>query len=317
MRTLFSGIQPTGNLHIGNYIGAIKNWVELQNKYSCIYSIVDLHAMTQGLAGEQLKKNIYELAVDLLALGIDPKKSILYVQSHVPGHTELSWIFSCLTPVSELERMTQYKDKSQNQKDNINAGLLTYPVLQTADILLYKAEYVPVGHDQLQHLELARIIARKFNNKYKKYFEEIKPVLSPTPRVMSLKEPTKKMSKSLGAPHYIAIRDSEKVIREKIQKAVSDKEGVKNLLDLYSYFATPANHKKLVAAESKGKLMYSELKTKLADEIVKFLKPVHAKIKKLEANPKQVQKILGDGAKRAQKIADKNLGDIKKLIGLN
>lgn len=315
-KTLFSGIKPTGNLHLGNYLGAIKNWVELQKKYNCIFSIVDLHALTGGLNPSDMKKNSMELAIDLLALGIDPKKSIFFKQSQVTGHTELAWVFNCLTPLGELTRMTQFKEKSETQTQGTNAGLLIYPVLQAADILLYQAEAVPVGEDQIQHIELTRIIARKFNNRYKKYFPEAQAVLSHTPRVMSLSNPNKKMSKSLGEASYIAIRDDKATITKKIKKAISDNQGTKNLLELYSYFGEHKKHQQMVADYSHGKLMNAKLKEELTKSIIKFLEPIQKKIKTYKKSPAKVNKILAEGAKRAQKIADKNMAEIKKLVGI-
>ncbi len=317
MNKLISGIQPTGRIHLGNYLGAVKNWVELQNQYNCSFFIADLHAITTEIKPEDLKKQTFDLVVDLLALGINPKKSILFKQSEMIGHTELAWIFNCLTPIAELERMTQFKDKSAKQVGNVNAGLLTYPSLMAADILLYQAEYIPVGEDQVQHLELTRIIARKFNNRYSKFFPEVKPVLSPAKRVMSLNDPNKKMSKSLGEASYIAIRDDAKTISKKIKKAVTDEQGVKNLLELYSYFGTKEQNDKMLKASKNNSLMNSELKTELSSAIVEFLKPIQAKIKYYQAHPKEVEKILNDGAKKAQKMADKNLKEIKKIVGLS
>lgn len=316
MKTLFSGIKPTGQLHLGNYLGAIKNWVDLQKKYDCIYSVVDLHALTIDIDAATLRKNTRELAVDLLALGINPKKSILCKQSEVTGHTELDWIFNCLIPVAELERMTQYKDMCVRQPKNVNAGLLTYPALMAADILIYGAEYVPVGEDQLQHLELTRVLARKFNNKYKKYFAEIQPILSKNIRVMSLNAPNKKMSKSLGETSYIAIRDNAATITKKIKKAVADEAGVKNLLELYKIFGETTKYKKFNRDLAKKQLMNSTLKDELTKSVLKFLKPVQKKIKYYDAHPLEVEKILSDGAKKAQVLADKNLLEIKKLVGL-
>ncbi|MBT6691574.1 tryptophan--tRNA ligase [Candidatus Parcubacteria bacterium] len=318
MKTLFSGIQPTGNIHIGNYLGAVKNWVDLQDKYACIFSVVDYHALSGNMKPEELHQNIFDATVDLLAVGIDPKKSIIFQQSKVIGHTELAWIFNCITPIGELGRMTQFKEKSdQANHQGTNTGLLMYPVLQAADILLYLAEAVPVGEDQLQHLELTRIIARKFNNKYGQFFPETKPVLSPTPRVMSLHDPSKKMSKSLGDRSYIAIRDDAETIKKKIKKAVADDKGIKNLLELYSYFGTTKKHQQMVNDYKAGKLMNSELKEELSRVVIKFLEPVQGKIKEYEKNPKKVYEILEHGARDAQKIADKNLTKINKIVGIN
>lgn len=317
MNKLISGIKPTGRMHLGNYLGAVKNWVELQNQYQCSFFIADLHALTIDISPETLQKQTFDLAVDLLALGINPKKSILFKQSDVVGHTDLAWIFSCLLPISELQRMTQFKDKSSQKPENINAGLLTYPSLMAADILLYLAEYIPMGEDQIQHLELTRIIARKFNNRHGKFFPEVKPVLSPARRLMSLNDSSKKMSKSLGESSYIAIRDDTETINKKIKKAVTDEQGVKNLLELYSYFGSQEKNKQLNEAWKNAKLLNTELKDELAKTIIEFLQPIQARIKYHQAHPKEIKKILDDGAQKAQKIADKNLREIKNIIGLN
>jgi len=316
MKKLFSGIQPTGKVHLGNYLGALNNWVKLQDKYDCLYSIVDLHALTIGIYPEELRKNSLDLAIDLLSLGIDPKKSILFKQSDVIGHTELAWIFSCLTPVSELERMTQFKDKAKSQPDNINAGLLNYPALQAADILLYRAEFVPVGEDQLQHLELARIISRKFNNRYQRYFPEAKPVISPARRVMSLKYSDKKMSKSHGEASYISLRDDEKTVAKKIQKAVTDDQGIFNLLELYSYFGDDKKYQEMMSLHKSGKLMNVQLKEELTKVVIDFLKPIQEKIKYYESDKSKVEKILREGAKKAQRISDQTMTQVKQIVGL-
>ena len=316
MNKLLSGIKPTGKVHLGNYLGALKNWVDLQEKYQCLYFIADLHALTIKISPEELRDNSLQLAIDLLSLGIDPKKSVLFRQSDVVGHTELAWIFNCLTPVSELERMTQFKDESKRYPDNVNAGLLTYPVLQAADILLYRAEAVPVGEDQLQHLELSRIIARKFNNRYQRYFPEAKPVISPARRVMSLKYPEKKMSKSHGETSYIAIRDNEKTIAQKIKKAVTDDQGVLNLLELYSYFGDPKKYEQMMNEHKARKLMNTTLKEVLTKAIWEFLQPIQEKITYYENNKSKVETILRDGAKEAQKIADQTMAQVKQLVGL-
>lgn len=316
MSTLFSGIKPTGQLHLGNYLGAIKNWVDLQKEHDCIYSIVDLHALTIDIDSATLKKNTQDLAVDLLAVGINPKKSILFKQSAVVGHTELAWVLDCLVPVAELERMTQYKDMSARQPKNVNAGLLTYPTLQAADILLYRADVVPVGQDQLQHLELSRVLARKFNNRYAKFFPEIKPIVSANVRVMALNTPDKKMSKSLGPNSYIAMRDDKDTVAKKIRKAVADKAGVENLLNIYKIFGDAKKYQNFVNQNKSGQLMNVELKDALTEAVLKFLKPVQEKIKYYDTHPQEVEKILADGAKKAQAIADKNWLEIKKLVGL-
>lgn len=316
MKSLLSGIKPTGHIHIGNYLGTVKNWIELQDKYDCLFFLADLHALTIKIDAKDLKQQTFDLAVDLLSLGINPKKSIFFKQSDVVGHTELTWIFNCLTPVSELERMTQFKDESAKQPDNVNAGLLTYPALQAADILLYLVENVPVGQDQVQHLELSRIVARKFNNRYKQFFPEVKPVLSPTPKVMALNNPLKKMSKSMGPASYIAIRDNKETVTKKIKKAVTDEQGVKNLLELYSYFGDKKKYEAMLKDHKAGKLMNVKLKDELTEAMLNFLEPIQKKIKDYEKNPAKVYKILEDGAKQAQKIAQKNMAEIKKIVGL-
>jgi tryptophanyl-tRNA synthetase len=324
-KILFSGIQPTGNIHIGNYLGALKNWVELQDKYQTIYSIVDWHAITVDQNPAKYKDRVLETAVDLLAIGIDPKKSILFVQSQVVGHTELAWIFNTLTPIAELERMTQYKDKAKQHKHNINVGLFSYPVLQAADILLYNATVVPVGEDQLQHIELANTVQRKFNNKYGSTFEPIKPLLTKGARIMSLTKPDKKMSKSLGESTYIALRDKPDVIRKKIAKAVTDTGpvkidkkslGVHNLFELLHLFTNDKIVAKYEKQYNDNSIKYSEMKNELADAVIKTLEPIQKRIKELEIKPKKVEAILAKGAKQAQAIADKNMLDIRKKLGL-
>jgi len=315
-KKLFSGIKPTGKIHLGNYLGSLKNWIDLQKKYNCLYSIVDLHALTIKINPDELRTNTMQVAIDLLALGIDPKKSLIFKQSDVVGHTELSWIFNCLIPIAELERMTQFKDESIKHSDNINAGLFTYPNLMAADILIYQAENVPVGEDQLQHLELARIIARKFNNRYQQYFPEVKAIISPARRVMSLKYPDKKMSKSHGEASYIAIRDDKDTVNKKITKAVTDTQGVLNLLELYSYFGNQEKYKEMLALHKAGKLMNLQLKEDLIKVILEFLQPIQTKIAYYEKNKSQVEKILNDGARQAQKIADQTMAEVKKLVGL-
>ncbi|MDO8569809.1 MAG: tryptophan--tRNA ligase [bacterium] len=323
-KILFSGFQPTGAIHIGNYLGALKNWVDLQSQYNCLYSIVDLHAMTIDYNPAAYQETILNIAMDLLAIGIDPKKSILFIQSQVPQHTELCWYFNTLTPMAELERMTQFKDKAQQHQANVNTGLFDYPVLMAADVLLYKTALVPVGQDQLQHLELANTIAKKFNHKFGKYFEEIKPVISEGARVMSLTNPEKKMSKSLGPNNLIALSDEPEIIKKKIMSAVTDtgpasgemSKGVQNLFALLKLFNATAAHKKLTSAYNNKTLKYSDLKTELAEAVISTLKPIQDKKKQLLKNKKQVIKVLADGAKEAQKIAAKNILEIKKKMGL-
>lgn len=322
---IFSGIQPTGTLHIGNYLGAIKQWVDLQKKASCIFSIVDLHAITIPYNPKEMQKNILSAAMDYLAAGLDPKKCIIFVQSQVKEHTELAWFLETLTPMGELERMTQFKEKAQQHKENINAGLFSYPVLMAADILLYKADTVPVGEDQVQHVELARVLARKFNNKLGKTFPEPKSQLQKSgARIMALNDPMQKMSKSLGPQGYIALTDSPEIIREKIKTAVTDsgkevkydiinKSAISNLLTIYSLFANKSINEIEKKYQDKG---YAEFKKDLAEVIIKELADFQKKRKELEKNPKRVEKILEDGTRKAQKIAQATMKETRKKMGL-
>lgn len=320
---VFSGMRPSGQLHIGNYLGALKNWVELQKKHQCIFGVVDYHAITTPFNPKQIQKDIHNLVLDYLATGIDPKKSIIMVQSQIPEHTELAWILECLTPLGELERMTQFKDKAKQHKENVNAGLFCYPVLMAADILLYKADIVPVGEDQVQHVELARAIAKKFNNKFGKTFPEPKTLLQKFgARIMSLTDPSKKMSKTGG--EGIGLSDSPESIREKIKTAVTDsgrevkfdeknKPAISNLLTIYHLFSD----KSIVDIEKRyqGK-GYAEFKKDLAEVIIKGLKPIQETRKKFEKNPRLMEKILAEGQNKAQKIAASTMKEIKKKMGL-
>ncbi len=325
-KIIFSGIRPSGELHIGNYLGALKNWVTLQNKPDnrCIFCIVDYHAITTPFEPKEMKDKIFNTAVDYLAAGLDPKKSIIFVQSHVPEHTELAWILNTITPVGELKRMTQFKEKSQLHKENVNMGLFDYPVLMAADILIYQTDLVPVGEDQYQHVELARTIARKFNNTFGEFFKVPEIYRSIAPRVMSLTDPAKKMEKSMGPNSYIALRDEPETIKQKIQKAVSDSgggdkknSGGKNLLDLLKLLApTSTDLAKFEKQYKKGELKYSELKPILAKTIIDYLANFRTKRKELLKNPEKVWAILNEGGKKAQTIAAKNLTTAKQKIGL-
>lgn len=320
MKVLFSGIQPTGNLHIGNYLGALKQWVELQKDYQCYFSIVDLHAFTTQHKPDEFRKNIMEAAVDLLALGIDPNVSTLFIQSQVPAHAELAWLLDCLTSLPELERMTQFKDKGAKES-SVNAGLLTYPCLMAGDIMLYRGEVVPVGEDQLQHLELTRLLVRKLNKIYKTTLPEPKPLLVKQARVMSLIDPRHKMSKSNGPSDYIAMRDEPEVIRKKVAKAVTDSgnadsAGVKNLFSLLEVFAPPAVVQQYKKAADDKTLKYSELKQILGGAIAAHFETYRQKVKELEAKPDYVKEVLSTGAKKAQAVAVNNLKEIQEKVGL-
>ncbi len=320
MPVLVSGIQPTGNLHLGNYLGALRQWVELQRQYSCYFFVADLHALTVPQKPELLRTQEFETAVDILALGIDPAVATVCVQSHVPAHTQLAWLINCIMPMGELERMTQFKEKSE-QHGKVNAGLLTYPCLMAADILLYRAEAVPVGEDQIQHLELARIACRKLNTAYKLTLTEPKPLLTKQARVMSLLDPKRKMSKSLGSAHYIAMRDEPEVISKKISKAVTDggdgkSAGAANLLALLKEFADPMVYSQYKKGADDGSLKYSELKQVLAGAIASHFEEYRQRVKELEAKPEFVREVLADGAKKASVIANATLAEISEKVGL-
>jgi tryptophanyl-tRNA synthetase len=316
---ILSGIQPSGKIHIGNYLGALKNFVELQNKYESYFFIADYHSITENYDPKIKQQQVFELAKDFLAAGLDPKICTIFVQSHVPEHLELAWIFNCITPIAYLERMTQYKDKALRQKENINMGLFDYPVLQAADILIYKANAVPVGQDQDQHVELTRQIAKFFNNRFGQTFFEPKSVHTQTPKVMSLLAPDKKMSKSLGDGHCINIDDSPEIIRQKISKAVTDTGtgkslGAKNLLELTKIFSAEKTYSKFSAESKSGNLKYSEIKQKLAEDISNYFSEFRREKEKI--SDKKIQKILANGAKKAQKVAKKTLAEVRAKIGI-
>lgn len=320
---IVSGIQPTGNLHIGNYLGAVKNWVDLQNsgKYQCYFFIADYHSLTGDLTAEQRAERTMNIAVELLAAGIDPKKSTLFLQSTVVGHTDLAWIFNTITPVAELYRMTQFKDKSERQDKNINTGLLTYPPLMAADILLYHADSIPVGQDQVQHVELTRDITRWFNNRYGNYFVEPKVLLTEIPKVMSLLEPTKKMSKSHGLNSVIELADEPEVIAQKLKKAVTATEGgeapgVQNLLLLLKNFGTKEEYTEFTKAAKDGSIRFGDLKTAVGNAIACSFAAFRKRRADLMKHPAKVKKVLADGAKKAQKVAAKTMKEVKKLTGL-
>ena len=322
---IFSGIQPTGELHLGNYFGAIVRWVELQAEYECIYSIVDYHAITVDYDAKELPKRTLAMAMDLLACGIDPERSILFVQSHVPEHTELAWIFNCFTSYGDLTRMTQFKDKSAKE-EFVSAGLFDYPVLQAADILLYRASKVPVGEDQLQHLELARRIARRFNSRVGEFFPEVQPILSEAPRIMSPADPTQKMSKSLGEKHYIGLMEDEDSIYRKIRTAVTDigprgegmgmSPGVRNLFLILKLSAPPEVYAQFEEEYRVGTLKYVNLKEAVYEHLMAKLRPIRERRRELEQDPERVKAILKEGAERARAIAVENMRVIRKLVGV-
>jgi len=328
MLKIISGIKPTGELHIGNYLGAIKKWIELQNdpKNNCWFFIADYHAMTEEYDPKKRPGEIFDMALDLLALELNPKKSIIFQQSQIESHVNLTWIFNTIVKMAELERMIQYKDKALVQKQNVNVGLFDYPVLMAADILIYKAEAIPVGEDQIQHLELTRELARRFNAKFGQTFPEPKPILTETPRIMNLIDPTKKMAKSDGEKSYIALNDSPKIIKEKIKSAVSDagggkdKRGGNNLLSIFNAFAETKDEKSEYTnykrEHESGKLKYAEFKPRLAELIADYFADYREKRVELSKNPEYVKNVLKDGAEKASVIAEKTLKEVKEKIGL-
>ena len=324
---IFSGIQPTGTLHIGNYFGAIRNWVALQDDYECVYCIVDYHAITIDIDPKVLRAASRNMALDLIACGIDPERAILFVQSAVPEHTELAWIFGCVTSYGDLARMTQFKDKSAGKKF-VSAGLFTYPILQAADILLYRADGVPVGEDQVQHLELSRRAARRFNARFGEFFPEPEPIVGKGARIMSLADPTIKMSKSAGDAHYVGVMEEESSIRKKVRSAVTDtglaageemSPGVVTLFEILE-LATELSGDPSIVAElhadfEEGKLMYSRLKDVVFENLMAVLRPIQARRAELEASGK-VEEILQQGAEKARVIARENIAQVRELAGL-
>jgi len=324
--TALSGIQPSGRLTLGNYLGAIKNWLPLSATYDCHYMLVDLHAITVRQDPAILRERCYEFLALYIACGLDPKDNVLFVQSHVPAHSQLGWILNCYTQFGELGRMTQFKDKSAKHADNINAGLFGYPVLMAADILLYDAAQVPVGDDQKQHLELTRDIANRFNNLYGDVFTVPEPMIPPVgARIMGLQDPTGKMSKSDDAEtNALYLLDSPDVIVRKIKRAVTDmdgvvrfdiaaKRGVSNLLAILA--ATTGKTVAALEVEFEGK-QYGAFKGAVADAVVECLKPVQAKYAELREDRAGLQAVLKDGAERASVRANATLKRVHDVLGL-
>lgn len=332
---IFSGIQPSGNLHIGNYLGAIKNWVKLQDEparnathsvaggYDLIFCVVDMHAITVPQDPAELRQRTIEVAKVYLAAGIDPKKCSLFIQSHISEHAELAWILNTIAKIPELEKMTQFKDKTQkSSKESASVGLFDYPVLMASDILLYNTELVPVGKDQLQHIELARTLAERFNKKFGETFIIPKPYTTEeSENIMGLDDPTKKMSKSAKSEYnYISLSDDEETVKRKIKKAVTDsgseivyndsKPALKNLINIYSLLSEISPKEIEKKYVDKG---YSDFKNDLADIVVSFIKPFQEKIANL--SDEKVLQILEAGAKRVRPIAKKKLEEVKKKVG--
>ena len=322
---ILSGIQPTGQMHIGNYLGAVKQWTELQAQHDCFFLVVDLHALTVEQNPKEFSRTTMEKVVELISVGLNPEKCVLFLQSHVKEHTELAWIFSTITPIAELERMTQYKDKAKKNKKNINTGLLTYPILMAADILLYQTQGVPVGKDQTQHLELARVIARKFNKLYGNTFVEPETLVSKEgAKIMSLQDPKKKMSKSDGPQAYVSLFEEPASIRKKLMRAITDagkeivynpskKPGISNLLTIYSLFAEESL--KDVEKQFRGK-GYAGLRKSVADLLIDKLEPFRRKNKELLVRNLYLKEILKSGARKAQSVAEATMEDVRSKIGL-
>jgi len=324
-KRVFSGIQPTGSLMIGNYLGAIKYWVASQEKYDDIFCIVDLHAITVQQDPKELKSRTREVTGLLLAAGIDPKRSIVFIQSHISAHAELAWILNCFIPMGWMQRMTQFKEKSAKHKEKSSVGLFDYPSLMAADILLYDTDFVPVGEDQKQHVELARDTAQRFNNIYGETFVLPEPLIPDIgARIMGLDDPTKKMSKSETASgHAINLLDPPDDIRSKIMRATTDslreirfdasRPGIFNLLTIYHLFSKQSQKEIEAQFEGKG---YSDFKKALAEVVVEGLRPLQERYKELTADPTHIDSILADGANRARPMAEKVLAEVKKKVGL-
>ncbi|HLS91625.1 MAG TPA: tryptophan--tRNA ligase [Limnochordia bacterium] len=323
-RRIFSGIQPSGTIHVGNYLGAIQNWTKLQYQYESIFCVVDYHAITVEYDPRELSDRVMDVAATLLACGIDPERAILFVQSAVPEHTELSWLLTCITPLGMLERMTQFKDKAARQeRGSVGAGLLCYPVLMAADILLYKADLVPVGDDQIQHLELTRDLARKFNHLFGQTFPEPEAYVPKTARIMALSDPTSKMSKSIpgGA---VALAEEPEQIRKLVRRAVTDSgpgadgemsPGVKNLFVLLEAFGSPEVVSALRDDYARGQLRYVDLKDAVAEAMIKKLTPIRERRAELLADRQKVIDILDAGAERARALARETLREVKERMG--
>ena len=328
IKRVLSCVQPTGDLHLGNYFGAVKNWVELQEKYNCLYGVVDCHSMTMPYKAADLRKNTWKMTFQLLACGIKPEN--LFIQSLVPEHTELCWVLNCVTSFGELSKMTQFKDKREQleEKDNqafVSSGLFSYPVLQAADILIYRADYVPVGKDQEQHLELSRNIAARFNHQFgKEYFVHPEPLFTDIPKLLSPADPTKKMSKSLGEKHYINLFGDPNRIRKQIKSAVTDageatdtmSAGVENLFNLLKACGKMDDYDTLMTTYTAGTLRYGDLKHEVAEALVALTKPFDERLTGLNDNKKEVKDQIQDSSAEIRKIAQQTLREVKNLVGL-
>jgi tryptophanyl-tRNA synthetase len=328
MHRVFSGVQPTGNLHLGNYLGAIRNWVALQRDHDCIYCVVDLHAITVWQEPRELRQATREVAAALIACGIDPRKHIVFNQSAVPGHAQLGWVFNCIARLGWLNRMTQFKEKAGKDRENASVGLYAYPSLMAADILLYKASRVPVGEDQKQHLELARDIAQKFNHDYgRPFFPVVEPlILGAGARVMSLRDGSKKMSKSDDSDaSRINLTDDADAIAQKIRKAKTDPDplpydetdlnGRPEARNLVGIAAALTDRPPAAVLGDWGGKQFSDVKRELADMLVAQLSPISTEMRRLLADPGAVDAVLADGAARARTIAEPVLAEVYDIVG--
>jgi len=323
MDRIFSGIQPTGDIHIGNYVGAIRNWVQLADRYECIFCVVDYHAITVDYEVEDLQRKVMETATILVASGLTPERCIVFVQSHVVEHTELGWIFNCITPIGDLERMTQFKEKGRQQRSNINLGLLAYPVLQAADILIYKAGYVPVGEDQVQHVELSREIARKFNARFGETFPEPQVILSSAPRILGL-DGKAKMSKSLN--NSIGLMEPPEAIWEKLRTAVTDEHRQRrsdpghpehcNIFTMHKAFSKPDQISYCDHGCRTAEIGCIDCKKILYENMMKELTPIQKRVKEISADPKTIVGVLSSGAGRCRAIVGKVMDEVRQKIGV-
>jgi tryptophanyl-tRNA synthetase len=322
-KRIFSGIQPTGIIHVGNYVGAIKNWVDLMQDHDCIFCVVDYHAITIEQDVQAFPANIHTAAATLMACGVDPGRCTLFVQSHVAEHTELAWIFNCITPIGDLERMTQFKDKSQQHRENINAGLLTYPLLQAADILLYKAQLVPVGEDQVQHIELTRRTARRFNSRFGDTFPEPDWQLTPTAKILGV-DGKSKMSKSLN--NHIGVLEAPEVIWEKLRTAVTDENRIRrtdkgnpdicNLYTMHQAFSPPEHIADVAARCRTAEIGCVDCKKMLFENMMGHLGPIQQRAADLADNPDRVTEALARGAERCRDIAGQVMREVRCKTGI-
>jgi tryptophanyl-tRNA synthetase len=323
-KRMLSMVQPSGHLTLGNYLGAIRNWTNLQDEYDCVFALADLHAITVRQKPADLRRNTYEVLAQYIAAGLDPEKSVLFIQSHVPAHAQLAWVLNCYTMFGELSRMTQFKDKSRSHADNINAGLFDYPVLMAADILLYQPNFVPVGIDQLQHIEICRDIAQRFNSAYSETFTIPEPYLGKMGgKVMSLSEPTKKMSKSDPNPNgFILLMDKPEDIMRKFKRAVTDsdmrvvcsedKPGVSNLITIYAQATGMTVEEVEAAFEGKG---YGEFKPAVGEAVVEMLRPIREETERLLKDKAYLETVYRDGAQKAERIAQRTLDKVYRKVG--